>query len=707
MKILSMQATFGKLENEVISFQPGLNVIHAPNEWGKSTWCAFIAAMLYGIDTRERTTQTTLAEKEHYAPWSGKPMSGRMDLEWNGKNITIERSSKGRSIFGVFKAYETESGLPVEELTNENCGLTLLGVEKSVFLKSAFIRQSDLPVAQDEALRRRLNALVTTGDESGASDQLAQKLKELKNNCRHNKTGLLPQAEAQKAQVEAKLTELHALQTQATQLAQQSDALKQELLALENHRDALRYAAAQADLAQLEKAQQAYAAAKERQNALANACSAIPTPADADAALEQLSQLQDQLSALQQQEAPVLPQPPAEKAPFHGLDAQQAQAMVDRDLYQYQALNNSKQYIPYFLLFAAGLILSIVMAILPQTRNWFMIPILAGGLPLVIKRLPHLDDRKKRIELEHKYRSDNPALWQAAADAHVQALAAHAQAMAAYETQRNEQRKQKEALEQQILTVTQGAPVSAARKYWEQVREQHRNLETARHATAQAQAHAETMGSLIRKAEPPKQPDALTYAATETQQRINTALAEQQRLQQTLGHVQGQAGSLGDEARLEKEQEYLQHRIEKLQAHYDALILAQETLDQAAMELQRQFAPRISKRAAQILNQLTGGRYDRLTMDQDMNLHAGADGEDTLHPWIWRSEGTIDQLYLALRLAVAEELTPDAPLVLDDALVRFDETRLSQTMELLSQAAIYRQVILFSCQNREILWKNE
>ena len=160
-------------------------------------------------------------------------------------------------------------------------------------------------------------------------------------------------------------------------------------------------------------------------------------------------------------------------------------------------------------------------------------------------------------------------------------------------------------------------------------------------------------------------------------------------------------------AELEKEQENLQHRVEKLQAHYDALILAQETLDQAAIELQRQFAPRISKRAAQILNQLTGGRYDRLTMDQDMNLHAGAGDENTLHPWIWRSEGTIDQLYLALRLAVAEELTPEAPLVLDDALVRFDETRLSQAMEILTQAAIQRQVILFSCQNREILWKNE
>ena len=53
MKIYSMTATFGKLEHATLTLKPGLNVIHAPNEWGKSTWCAFIAAMLYGIDTRE------------------------------------------------------------------------------------------------------------------------------------------------------------------------------------------------------------------------------------------------------------------------------------------------------------------------------------------------------------------------------------------------------------------------------------------------------------------------------------------------------------------------------------------------------------------------------------------------------------------------------------------------------------------------------
>ena len=109
MKIYKMTATFGKLEHAELTLQPGLNILTAPNEWGKSTWCAFLVAMLYGLDTRAKTTKTTLADKERYAPWSGNPMAGRIDLNWNGRDITIERRTKGRVPLGEFKAYETES----------------------------------------------------------------------------------------------------------------------------------------------------------------------------------------------------------------------------------------------------------------------------------------------------------------------------------------------------------------------------------------------------------------------------------------------------------------------------------------------------------------------------------------------------------------------------------------------------------------------
>ena len=46
MKIYKMTATFGKLEHAELTLQPGLNILTAPNEWGKSTWCAFLVARL-------------------------------------------------------------------------------------------------------------------------------------------------------------------------------------------------------------------------------------------------------------------------------------------------------------------------------------------------------------------------------------------------------------------------------------------------------------------------------------------------------------------------------------------------------------------------------------------------------------------------------------------------------------------------------------
>ena len=166
MIIKSMTATFGKLENATLELQPGLNVIAAPNEWGKSTWCAFLEAMLYGIDTRSRSTKTTLSEKEHFQPWSGRPMEGRIDLIHNGRSITIQRRTAGRVPLGSFAAFETETGLPIPELTAENCGIQLLGVERSVYRRTGFIRLEELPVTEDEA---RMFAVLANQTESQAS----------------------------------------------------------------------------------------------------------------------------------------------------------------------------------------------------------------------------------------------------------------------------------------------------------------------------------------------------------------------------------------------------------------------------------------------------------------------------------------------------------------------------------------------------------
>ena len=141
MKIKRMTATFGALEGATLNLEEGLNLLQLPNEGGKSTWCAFLRAMFYGIPTRERDTRTTLAEKSRYQPWSGSPMAGEMLLNWGGRDLILRRFAKGASPFGGFQAVYADTGETVPGLTGENCGERLLGVGREVYQRSAFAGQ--------------------------------------------------------------------------------------------------------------------------------------------------------------------------------------------------------------------------------------------------------------------------------------------------------------------------------------------------------------------------------------------------------------------------------------------------------------------------------------------------------------------------------------------------------------------------------------
>ena len=201
--------------------------------------------------------------------------------------------------------------------------------------------------------------------------------------------------------------------------------------------------------------------------------------------------------------------------------------------------------------------------------------------------------------------------------------------------------------------------------------------------------------------QPPRYPDSLTCSREETRRRIPEEQRQQRQLLERLGQYQGRIDALGEASALERERERLCQRIRKLEQTYAALELALTTLETARQELQRRFAPRIARQAGQLLQAMTNGRYDRVTLDQDLSLLTAAKDETVLHEALWRSDGTVDQLYLALRLAVAEELTPQAPLVLDDAFVRFDDDRLKAALTVLKEQAKSRQILLFTCQSRE------
>lgn len=702
MRIYRMTATFGKLDHETLVLEPDFNIVQGENEWGKSTWCAFLMAMLYGLDTRAKSTKTVLADKDHYAPWSGSPMSGSMDICWRDRNITIERSSRGRIPMGEFRAFETETGVVVPELTGANCGQLLLGVEQSVFRRAGFIRFADLPVTQDDALRRRLNALVTTGDESGDAQLLERSLRELKNKCRYNRTGRIPQAEEERAVLENKLEERLSLDKQIQKTKTRLAEINQWVEKLENHQMAIRFAAAQTDADRIAQAEAAWAAAREAQKRLEENCAKLPSREQAERKIHQLRELQEQWHSVQMEQL-LLPQSPAcpeIPAAFAGMPLEEAGTMVQEDARRYGLLRKKKTGMMLFVIAAVSLALGGYMAV--QGQYLYL-----GGLAALALVLLGFGIRNRKLRdgairaLEEKYGFSQPEEWQKAWEACRESKRRYDREMVEYHTSRGDLDGRMEQLNtlRQSLCADQSAEKVLA--LWQQVMKLWDDCYAACREAQRAENHLQDLRAMAKSARRPAMVDTLTYTDGETARLLSDARMEQQHLQNRMGQYQGMVDALGNRTVLEEQLLNVNQRLKTLEDTYAAAELALETLAQAKRELQRRFAPRIAKRAQELLEAMTGGRYRRLSWGEDFSVSVAAEEENVLYSTLWRSDGTMDQLYLALRLAVAEALTADAPLILDDALVRFDDGRLKAALDILARISQHKQVLLFTCHSRE------
>ena len=221
-----MSATFGRLQGPTLELKPGLNIVQAPNEAGKSTWCAFLTAMFYGINSRERDKAGFIAEKNRYAPWSGASMSGRLDCRSGSDELTLTRTTRRQTApLAEFQACYAGTGDPVPGLTGQTCGETLLGVSREVFERSAFIRQSGLAITQDAGLERRIASLISSGEEDTSYTEAREALKKQLTRRRYNKSGMIPGIEAELQDTQRQLSELQALEAQLAAARQRVETL--------------------------------------------------------------------------------------------------------------------------------------------------------------------------------------------------------------------------------------------------------------------------------------------------------------------------------------------------------------------------------------------------------------------------------------------------------------------------------------------------
>lgn len=154
---------------------------------------------------------------------------------------------------------------------------------------------------------------------------------------------------------------------------------------------------------------------------------------------------------------------------------------------------------------------------------------------------------------------------------------------------------------------------------------------------------------------------------------------------------------------LEEDLSRARDRLRQLKLEREAAGVALETLQEASAGVHREFAPALNRKVTGITSRITGGRYTDLRITKDLEILATAPETGRRVEAQVLSGGTVDQLYFALRIAASEFLSGDRklPLILDDCFVQYDWHRLENTFAYILEEARERQIILFTCHDRE------
>ncbi len=134
--------------------------------------------------------------------------------------------------------------------------------------------------------------------------------------------------------------------------------------------------------------------------------------------------------------------------------------------------------------------------------------------------------------------------------------------------------------------------------------------------------------------------------------------------------------------------------------------MAKTALQSAFGELQQSFGKRLNENTSVILNEITGGKYSEVFVDEQYNMLIRITDTNELQDAQYLSSGAYDQIYFALRMGIIDLLFGEVPIVLDDAFVQYDDTRLEYALNYIKKVAQNRQILLFSCHKREMEFLN-
>lgn len=681
MKINNLKINaYGNIENKDINLKQGINIIQGKNESGKSTLLNYIISSFYGISKNK--DGRVLSDYDRYKPWNNSEFSGRIDYELDDGNkyeIFRDFNKKNPKIYND-KLEDITNKFEVDKKDGSKFFFEQTGVDKQMYLSTVVSPQEEVRLKDKDQniLIQKIANLAGTGEDNVSYKKAIEKMQEkIRDEIGTNKTTQKPIniIEKQIKEIEDKIKSISQYQDRKYEIDNEKEKIEGTLETLELEKRILM---------ELQEA--------TNKNDIQNKEIEIKEKNKAENLLK-IKQLKEEEKLLdnENKEIKQLITNRKELIEKNKSKLEEINSQIEKIKNEnvndsiYKKNNKSKIFLAIFVTL---IILCIIITI--TVKNYVFSGVI-GAIALLDIAL-YANTIKKDIEYK---KATHEAI-----DIELNKLIDEKKKTETVINEKEQELKEYEQNEKEITNKTSmiEGQIILLEKSNEQI-----NVELNTINREQKDKDYSRKDEIITKYkdEFPGIEDLVNkgdYRTRDVDEKINNLKIMIKGLEIESSTIIPQ---LDEMVTLEEKLELNNTKLKELKKEEETINIAISTLTEAYEEMKNTITPKFTLNLSSSIKQISNNKYEKVTINDDNGMIVENNRGEYVDA-AKLSTGTIDQLYLALRLSMIDDLSKEKlPIILDESFAYFDNSRLENILKYLNGELNNHQTIILTCTNRE------
>jgi len=673
---------YGNIENKDINLEEGINIIHGANESGKSTLLNYIISIFYGISRNK--DGKALSDYEKYKPWNSNEFSGRISYKLeNGEKYEIFRdfNKKNPKIYND-KLEDISDRFETDKKDGSKFFIEQMGIDKQMYLSTVVSTQEEVRLDEknQNMLIQKIANLAGTGEDNVSYKKALIKLQEkIRDEIGTNKTSQKPVNIIEKEIVEInnKIVETEKYRNRKYEIDAEKEQILSELKELEQQKQIL------------QELQNSMKSEEETKNRLEIR---EKNRKDNIAKINELTNQKNTINAESER---------VQSAKNHLQDIIKGhKENIEKLNSEIEKIANEKEetqekekpsilFIVITVVLAIALICSIILIKNYIVSGILGVAIIANIVFYVINKNKQKVNKAKlreKINQEKQYKREKLENQKQ-------------QIIANVNTTEKELEKQEEE-EKQVnseLSMLKGQIILLEKnneKITEEIEQDNKAIKEESNKNKQ---------QIIEKYKDKNINDLLYINdyqnyISKIEETINNNRIRIKGLEIEYNTIVPQ---LDEMVVLEEKREADKEKLAELREKESIINIAIENLMDAYEEMKTTITPKFTKNLSESIQKISSNKYNKVTINDENGMIIENNRGEYVEA-IKLSTGTIDQLYLALRLSMIDELSKEnLPIILDESFAYSDNNRLKNMLQYLTSDLNNHQTIIFTCTDRE------